>query len=163
MDNGNSGPGNMNANNFERSMAEAPQFNPEKLPIPEQKENDPGMGLEAGNNPNANTGMYIDPSLLGSMTVSATGLGEQPQAGIGEVVTEGEVGMKKLTEAQVIGTDIDISKFQKDGVSKELEEKLDNLKKETNLYKQSVDFMMEAKKSLSASFADRSYLTGGNK
>jgi hypothetical protein len=48
-------------------------------------------------------------------------------------------------------------------VSKELEQKLDNLKKEPNLYKQSVDFMLEAKKSLSSSFADRKYLVGGQK
>ena len=71
--------------------------------------------------------------------------------------------MKSLTESQVAGTDIDVSKFQKNGVSKELENRLDDLKKEPNLYKQSVTFMTEAKKSLSASFADRKYLTGGNK
>lgn len=152
----------MNAGNFERSMAEAPNFDPEKLPIPEQKENDPGFNTEVGNNPNANTGMYIDPSMLGNMTVNATQFGELNPA-LGEVVSEGEVGMKQLTEDQVIGTDVDISKFQKDGVSPEMEKKLDELKKEPNLYKQSVTFMTEAKKSLSASFADRKYLTGGNK
>lgn len=164
MDNGNGGPGNMNRADFERSMAEAPNFEPEKLPIPEQKENDPGINPEALSNPNTKTGMYIDPSMLGNMTVNAARLGEQQlNPAIGEVVSEGEAGMKKLTEEQVIGTDVDISKFQKNGVSKELEEKLDTLKKEPNLYKQSVDFMLEAKKSLSASFADRKYLTGGSK
>lgn len=162
MNNGNGGPGNMNAGSFERSMAEAPNFDPEKLPIPEQKESDPGFNTEARKNPNANTGMYIDPSMLGNMTVNATQFGELNPA-LGEVVSDGEVGMKKLTEEQVIGTDVDISKFQKDGVSAEMEKKLDELKKEPNLYKQSVTFMTEAKKSLSASFADRKYLTGGNK
>lgn len=143
----------MNAQNFERSMAEAPQFDPEALPTPETKETE------------QNPGIYIDPSMLGNMTVNAAGMGgnEQLNPALGEVVSEGEVGMKSLTEEQVIGTDVDISKFQKNGISKELEEKLDNLKKEPNLYKQSVDFMLEAKKSLSASFADRKYLAGGNK
>ena len=150
MNNGNGGPGNMNAVNFERGMAEAPKFDPENLPTPESKEGEP------------NPGFYIDPTMLGNMTVNAAGF-EQLNPELGEVVTEGEAGMKKLTEDQVIGTDVDISKFQKNGVSKELEDKLDNLKKEPNLYKQSVDFMLEAKKSLSASFADRKYLSGGNK
>ena len=152
MDNGNGGPGNMNASNFERSMAEAPKFDPEALPTPENKETE------------QNPGIYIDPTMLGSMTVNAAGFNDQKlNPALGEVVSEGEVGMKSLTEAQVIGTDVDISKFQKNGVSKELEEKLDNLKKEPNLYKQSIDFMLEAKKSLSASFADRKYLMGGKK
>ena len=150
MNNGNGGPGNMNAANFERGMAEAPKFDPENLPTPESKEGE------------LNPGFYIDPTMLGNMTVNAAGF-EQLNPELGEVVTEGEVGMKKLTEDQIIGTDVDISKFQKNGVSKELEDKLDNLKKEPNLYKQSVDFMLEAKKSLSASFADRKYLSGGNK
>ena len=162
MNNGNGGPGNMNAGNFERSMAEAPNFDPEKLPIPEQKENDPGFNTESENNPNANTGMYIDPSMLGNMTVNATQFGELNPT-LGEVVSEGEVGMKQLTEAQVVGTDINISKFDKDGVTPELEKKLDALKEVPDLYKQSVGFMMEAKKSLSSSFADRAYLAGGKK
>ena len=42
MDNGNGGPGNRVAQNFERSMSEAPQFNPEVLPVPENEEKDPG-------------------------------------------------------------------------------------------------------------------------
>lgn len=152
MDNGNGGPGNVNASNFERSMAEAPTFDPEALPTPETKETE------------QNPGIYIDPTMLGNMTVNATGFNnEQLNPALGEVVSEGEVGMKSLSEDQVIGTDVDISKFQKNGVSKELEAKLDNLKKEPNLYKQSVDFMLEAKKSLSASFADRKYLLGGDK
>ena len=61
------------------------------------------------------------------------------------------------------GTDVDISKFDKDGVTPELEKKLDALKEVSDLYKQSVGFMMEAKKSLSSSFADRAYLAGGKK
>lgn len=163
MDNGNGGPGNRVAQNFERSMSEAPNFNPEILPIPEDKENDPGNNGEvAGNNPNANNGIYIDPSMLGASTVQAAHL-EVNEPGLGDVVTESEVGMKGLSGAQIAGTDIDISKFQKNGVSRELEQRLDNLKKEPNLYKQSVDFMLEAKKSLSSSFADRKYLTGGQK
>lgn len=161
MDNGNGGPGNRVAQDFERSMAEAPKFDPEKLPVPEQQEDDPGINSEIGKNPNA--GMYIDPSMLGNMTVNAAGFDDQLNPALGEVVSEGEVGMKSLTEEQIIGTDIDISKFEKNGVSKELENKLDDLKKEPNLYKQSIDFMLEAKKSLSASFADRKYLLGGDK
>ena len=151
----------MNAGNFERSMAEAPNFDPEKLPIPEQKENDPGFNTEAENNPNANTGMYIDPSMLGNMTVNATQFGELNPA-LGEVVSEGEVGMKQLTEAQVVGTDINISKFNKDGITPELEERLKKIKR-LDPRRQSIEFMMEAKKSLSSSFADRAYLAGGKK
>lgn len=151
MDNGNGGPGNRVAQNFERSMAEAPQFDPETLPVPEKKETE------------QNTGIYIDPSMLGASTVQAAHLEQPINPELGEVVTENEVGMKSLSEAQISGTDIDMSKFQKNGVSKELETKLDNLKKESNLYKQSVEFMLEAKKSLSSSFTDRKYLAGGNK
>ncbi len=165
MDNGNVGPGNVNAGNFARSMTEAPNFNPEVLPVPEQKESDPGQNSEnVGINPNASQGgMYLDPSLLGASTVNAVGYDNNLNPALGEVVNEGDAGMKSLSEDQVIGTDVDISKFQKNGVSKELEDKLDNLKNEPNLYKQSVDFMMEAKKSLSSSFADRKYLLGGDK
>ena len=161
MDNGNVGRGNLNAPDFERSMAEAPRFNPENLPVPEQMEADQNSG-EVGINPNE-AGLYLDPSLLGASTMNAVTYGEQANSALGEVVDEGQVGMKSLTESQVAGTDIDVSKFQKNGVSKELENRLDDLKKEPNLYKQSVGFMMEAKKSLSASFADRQYLLGGNK
>ena len=162
MDNGNGGPGNRVAQNFERSMSEAPQFNPEVLPVPENEEKDPGNNGEAFNdNPNAGTGIYIDSSMLGASTVQAAHLEGEPQ--LGEVVTENNVGMKSLSESQVSGTDIDISKFQKNGVSKELEQRLDDLKKEPNLYKQSVDFMLEAKKALASSFADRNYLLGGKK
>ena len=65
MDNGNVGRGNNLAQNFERSMTEAPQFNPEILPVPEDKEKDRGNQLEdVGNNPNANNNaMYLDPSM----------------------------------------------------------------------------------------------------
>jgi hypothetical protein len=164
MDNGNVGPGNRTAQNFERSMSEAPQFNPEILPTPDDKENDPGnSGEVAGNNPNANSGLYIDPSMLGASTVQAIQFEQPVNPALGEVVDDGVVGPKRLNEEQISGTDVDISKFQKNGVSKELEEKLDNLKKEPNLYKQSIDFMLEAKKSLSSSFADRGYLAGGDK
>ena len=163
MDNGNGGPGNRVAQDFERSMSEAPQFNPEVLPIPENEEKDPGNNGEvAGNNPNANAGFYIDPSMLGASAVQAAHFGGETP-GLGEIVTENAVGMKNLSEEQVIGTDVDISKFQKNGVSKELEQRLDDIKKEVNLYQQSIDFMLEAKKSLSASFADRKYLAGGQK
>ena len=163
MDNGNGGPGNRVAQDFERSMSEAPQFNPEVLPIPENEEKDPGnIGERAGNNPNANAGFYIDPSMLGASVVQAAHFGGEVP-GLGEIVTENTVGMKNLSEDQITGTDVDISKFQKNGVSKELEQRLDDIKKEPNLYQQSIDFMLEAKKSLSSSFADRKYLTGGQK
>ena len=161
MDNGNVGRGNVNAQNFERAMTEAPKFDPEKLPIPEQKENDPGVNAEASID--VNQGAYLDPSLLGASTMNAVRFNSELNPGLGEVVSEGEVGMKALTEEQVIGTDIDASKFQKNGVSKELEAKLDKIKKEPNLYEQSVQLMMESKKALSSSFADRKYLVGGNK
>ncbi len=160
MDNGNVGRGNTDAYNFERSMAEAPNFNPENLPTPDQLEADPTSG-EIGVNPNE-AGVYLDPSLLGASTMNAVKYDNLNPA-LGEVVDEGQVGMKSLTEEQIIGTDVNASKFQKNGVSKELEVKLDSLKKEPNLYKKSVDFMMEAKKSLSVSFADRQYLLGGDK
>jgi hypothetical protein len=163
MDNGNCGPGNRVAQDFERSMTEVPQFNPETLPTPDDKEKDfGGIGEVVGNNANVNDGIYIDPSMLGASTVQATAhLETMPE--LGEIVTESNVGMKSLSEAQISGTDVDTSKFQKNGVSKELEQRLDNLKKEPNLYKQSVDFMLEAKKSLASSFADRNYLLGGQK
>ena len=164
MDNGNGGPGNHTGENFERSMTEAPQFTPEMLPTPEDKESDPGLKVENPiDNMNRGDGIYIDSSMLGGATMEAMQYGDQLQPGLGEVVSEENGKMKKLTEEQVIGTDIDISKFEKNGVSRELENRLDTLKQETNLYKQSVDFMMEAKKSLSASFSDRKYLTGGEK
>ena len=161
MDNGNVGPGNMNARNFERSMAEAPHFDPERLPTPEDKEKDPGNAAEMGQD-NMNGGVYLDPSMLGASTVNAIQYEDQANPGIGEIVTETEAGMKSLSDEQVLGTDIDVSKFQKNGVSKEMEQRLDEIKKEKNLYRQSVDFMVESKKSLSASFADRGYLRGGN-
>lgn len=160
MDNGNGGPGNRVAQDFERSMAEAPKFNPEALPIPEDKEKDLGIGGESvGNNANVNDGIYIDPSMLGASTVHATHLETTPE--LGEVVTESTVGMKKLSEEQITGTDLDISKFQKNGVSKEQEHKLDELKKVADLYEQSIGLAFERKKALATSFADRRYLMGG--
>ena len=101
MDNGNGGPGNRIGENFERSMAEAPKFDSEVLPTPESKETE--------NNP----GVYIDPSMLGNMTVNAAGFNEQIKPALGEVVSESEAGMKALTEAQVIGTDVDIRSFKR--------------------------------------------------
>ena len=152
------GPGNVSNQNFERSMSEAPVFNPEILPTPDQKEEDPGRGSESvGDNLNTNNGVYIDSSLLGSSTVNATTF-DTKKPELGEVVDEGAVGMKGLSDEQVIGTDINVSKFHKNGVSRELAARLDELKNEPNLYKQSVGFMMEAKKSLSSSFDDRRYL-----
>ena len=157
------GPGNRSTGDFERSMNEAPQFDPERLPIPEEKEADPGRATENLESGIAQTGI-IDPSMLGASTMNATNLSEtELKPALGEVVSEGGTGMRALTEDQIIGTDIDISKFQKNGVSKELENRLDEIKKEPNLYQQSVDFMLESKKSLSASFADRGYLSGGSK
>jgi len=153
MNNGNVGPGNVNAQDFERSMAETLQFDPESLPNPESKE----KGQEQGG------AMYLDPSMLGASTVNAMQFGEQKTPELGEVVSEGNVGMKALTEEQVIGTDLNAAKFQKNGVSKEMEQKLDMIKKEKDLYQQSIDFMTTSKESLSTSFADRGYLKGGNK
>lgn len=166
MNNGNVGPGNNLAQNFERSMTEAPQFNPEFLPEPEDKEKDPGDNLESvGNNPNANNGLtYIDPMMLGASTINAAGLDEKVRvAALGEVVDEAPAGMKKLTEDQIIGTDINTSKFAKDGVSNELAKKLDANKKEPNLYRQMLNFVEQSKKSLAESFVDRKYLDGGKK
>lgn len=156
------GPGNMNAQNFERSMSEAPQFNPEVLPTPDDKEKDSGGGAEAVGD-NMNGGIYLDPSMLGASTMNAAQFGEQANSGLGEVVSEDVTGVKTLSSDEVIGTDIDVSKFEKNGVSKEMEQRLDEIKKEKNLYRQSVDFMTESKKSLAASFSDRNYLTGGDK
>lgn len=150
------GPGNVNAQNFERSMAEAPHFNPEALPTPEEKEADPGVNPNAGN-------MYLDPSMLGASTVNATQFEEHAAPGLGEVVSEETATMKALSEDQVLGTDIDVSKFQKNGVTKEMEQRLDRIKKEKNLNLQAREFVKESKKSLSSSFADRNYLAGGKK
>ena len=108
MDNGNGGPGNRVAQDFERSMTEAPKFNPEQLPVPEDKESDPGIRAEeVGNNLNAvNDKIYIDPSMLGASTVQAMQMGEKLDPALGEIVDEGQAGMKSLTEDQIIGTDI---------------------------------------------------------
>ena len=146
MNNGNGGPGNIAAQGFENISAEAPDFNPNVLPTPDKKEDDPSKQLEAvGNNMNQMQSPYLDPSMLGNATVQAAQFGnEQAPVQVGQVVSEGPVGMTTLSEEQILGTDVDISKFQKDGVTKELEEKLDNLKKERNLHKQAVDFMMES-------------------
>ena len=154
------GPGNMNAGNFERSMAEAPHFDPEKLPTPEDKEKDPGIAAEIGQD-NTNGGMYLDPSMLGASTMKATQYEAPAEAGMGEIVSGEAVGMRTLSEEQVLGTDIDISKFQKNGVSKEMEQKLDKIKREKNLYRQAVELALLSKESLASSFADRSYLKGG--
>ena len=76
---------------------------------------------------------------------------------------EAPAGMKALTEDQIIGTDINTSKFAKDGVSNELAKKLDANKKEPNLYRQMLNFVEQSKKSLAESFVDRKYLDGGKK
>ncbi len=156
MDNGNVGPGNMNANNFERSMSEAPQFNPEYLRDEEQKEAEPG-DFETPSDPNADNFAYLDPFMLGNTTVKTMGLDSDP-VGIGEVVSEGEAGVKTLTKDQVTGTDIDVSVLRKNGVSNELAARLDDLKKEKDLRKQSVGLMIESKKARYASFPDRANL-----
>ena len=163
MNYGNVGPANMNAQGFEQ-LSDMDQFNPNVLPTPDKKENDPAQASEmVGNNMNQMNQMpYIDPAMIGNATVQATQYQEVNPA-IGQIVSNGAVGMKSLSEEQIIGTDLNASRFQKDGVSKELEEKLDNLKREPNLYRQSVGFMTESKKALSSSFADRGYLAGGKR
>lgn len=166
MDCGNAGPGNVNANNFERLGTEAPAFNLNILPTPDQKEQDPGQKQESvGNNTNRDNAPYIDPALIGDATIKATAIGNVPieKAKIGEVVSEGAAGLKTLSEDQTLGTDLNSSKFDKNGVSKAQEDRLDWIKKEPNLYKQNIDFMLESKKALSASFADRGYLAGDEK
>lgn len=166
MDNGNVGRGNNLAQNFERSMTEAPQFNPEILPVPEDKEKDRGNQLEdVGNNPNANNNaMYLDPSMLGASAINAARFGEnEKNPALGEVIDEDSIGMRALTEDQITGADIEISKFSKDGISNELAKKLDENKKVTNLYRQTLNFIEQSKRSLSESFADRRYLSGDEK
>lgn len=166
MDNGNVGRGNNLAQNFERSMTEAPQFNPEILPVPEDKEKDRGNQLEdVGNNPNANNNaMYLDPSMLGASAINAARFGENGKnPALGEVIDEDSIGMRALTEDQITGADIEISKFSKDGISNELAKKLDENKKVTNLYRQTLNFIEQSKRSLSESFADRRYLSGDEK
>ena len=164
MDNGNGGPANRIAQGFEH-ISDSVDFNPERLQDPNQKEQDPGVNQETvGNNPNQDAGAYLDPSMLGTATVQAMQYGGQElNPALGQVVSEGETGMKALTEDQVLATETGVMRFQKNGVTKEQEEKLDNLKKEKNLYRQSGDFIKISKLSLSSSFADRAYLTGGNK
>lgn len=164
MNNGNGGPANRIAQGFE-NISDSVDFNPERLQDPNQKEQDPGVNQElVGNNPNQNGGAYLDPSMLGTATVQAMQYGNQElNPALGQVVSEGETGMKSLSEDQILATETGVMKFQKNGVTKEQEEKLDNLKKEPNLYRQSVDFIKISKQSLSSSFADRAYLTGGGK
>lgn len=154
MDYGNAGPGNRIAQGFER-LSEEQAFNPERLEDPNQKEQDPAMNLEGFNDSSENGAAYTNPGMLGGATVQAVQFGGQT-APLGQIVNEGVAGMKTLTEEQVIGTDI--SKFEKNGVSKEMEEELDKLKTERNLYQQAVKLAILSKKSLSSSFADRSYL-----
>lgn len=164
MDNGNGGPANRIAQGFEH-ISESVDFNPERLQDPNRKEQDPGTNQEkVGNNPNQNNDAYLDPSMLGTATVQAMQYGNQElNPALGQVISEGEAGMKTLTEDQVLATETGTMRFQKNGVTSEQEQRLDNLKKEPNLYRQSVDFIKISKQSLSSSFADRAYLSGGAK
>jgi hypothetical protein len=164
MDNGNGGPGNRVAQNFEQSMSEAPVFNPEMLPTPDDKENDPGLGREAAqDNLNlTNDNPLIDPTLLGASAVQAMQYGAV-DAGVGEVVDEGEIGRKALTEEQIQGGANTLMFQEKGGVSKETEERLDNLKKKSDLYEMSVSLIEEQKKALATNFQDRRGLMEGRK
>ena len=165
MDNGNGGggPANRISQGFENLSNEV-DFNPERLAVPDMKEQDPGVSQEAvGNNPNENGGAYLDPSMLGTATVTAMQYGGELNPALGQVVSEGEVGMKTLSKDQVLATETGISKFQKNGVTREQEQRLDNLKKEKNLYRQSIEFAKVQKQALSSSFSDRAYLMGGIK
>ena len=163
MDNANGGPANRIPQGFE-NLSDQVDFTPERLQDPNQKEQDPGVSQESvGNNPNQNQNAYLDPSMLGTATVQAMQYGNELNPALGQVVSEGEVGMKALSEDQILATETGTMKFQKNGVTKEQEEKLDNLKKEPNLYRQNVEFIKTSKQALSSSFADRAYLTGENK
>ncbi len=161
MDYGNVGPGNRIAQDFER-LSEEQDFNPDKTPERiDQNEQDPAVNSEnIEDNLNRDEESYDDSGKLGTVAVRATEFGGET-GGLGKIVSEGPAGMKELTESQIIGTDIDISKFDKNGVSKELADRLDNLKKEPDLHKQSVEFVLESKKSLASSFSDRGYLASG--
>jgi len=145
MDNGNGGPANRIAQGFE-NISDSVDFNPERLQNPNQKEQ-----------------VYLDPSMLGTATVEATQYGGELNPALGQVVSEGEVGMKSLSEDQILATETGVMKFEKNGVTKEQEERLDNLKKEPNLYRQSVEFIKTSKQALSSSFSDRAYLAGETK
>jgi chaperonin cofactor prefoldin len=52
---------------------------------------------------------------------------------------------------------------EKGGVSKETEERLDNLKKKSDLYEMSVSLIEEQKKALATNFQDRRGLMEGRK
>ncbi len=166
MDNGNGGPANRINPGFER-LAETTEFNvesksPEILPTPDdQQEKDPYAGLENISDDLNGAPGVIDPTMLGGLSLQADQLGEKKEPGLGEIVDEKSPDLTGLSEEKVLGTDI--SKFQKNGVTKEMEARLDGLKKEDDLYKLSVDFMKASKESLGTSFADRNYLLGGGK
>jgi|GEM_PF-6849147 len=145
MDNGNGGPANRIAQGFE-NISDSVDFSPERLQNPNQKEQ-----------------VYLDPSMLGTATVEAVQYGGELNPALGQVVSEGEVGMKSLSEDQILATETGVMKFEKNGVTKEQEERLDNLKKEPNLYRQSVEFIKTSKQALSSSFSDRAYLAGETK
>lgn len=163
MDNRNGGPANRVAQGFEH-ISDSVDFNPERLPEPNQQEQDPGVSQESvGNNPNE-TGASLDPSMLGTATVQAMQYGNQElNPALGQVVSEGETGLKSLSENEILATETGVMRFQKNGVTKEQEQRLDNLKKEPNLYRQNLEFMKASKQALSSSFADRAYLAGGEK
>ena len=162
MDNGNGGPANRIAQGFE-TISDQVDFNPERLQDPNQKEQDSRINKDVLNNPNEEN-THLDPSMLGTATVQATQFGNQElNPALGQVVSEGEAGMKNLTENEVLATETGVMKFQKNGVTKEQEQRLDTLKKEPNLFRQNVEFIKASKQSLSSSFADRAYLAGGDK
>jgi hypothetical protein len=131
------------------------------LPIPDKKENDPGNHAESEGDPNANTGVFLDPSMLGNTAINASMYGETATPALGEVVDEGVAGMKALTEEQVIGTDINISKLQKNGVTREQEDKLDAIKAIPDLHRRQVEENLESKRALSTSFDNRKELGRG--
>ena len=160
MNNGNGGPANRIAQGFE-NISESVDFNPERLQDPNQKEQDPETNQErVGNNPNTDEEAYLDPSILGTAAVAAAQYGRELNPALGQVVSEGENGMKALSRDQILATEAGVMKFEKNGVTKEQEEKLDNLKREPNLYRQSVEFIKISKQALSSSFSDRAYLAG---
>ncbi len=107
--------------------------------------------------------IYVDPRLLGGSAVFASEVTEgEKKPGLGEIV---DIGKDVTTTVEVPKDEKrnNFSKLQKNGVSKLLKQRLDEIKQIKNLRQQSIDFMMESKKSLGESFADREYFVNNEK
>ena len=148
MDNGNGGPGNYVAQNFEGAMSEAPKFNPEQLPTPEDREKG---GMENGSE---NVISLVDPSLLGASALEAmnhNNFGSSENAGVGEIVDEG-VNTRLSTEGEgsrkIIGA---IFNPNGNGVTEEAGKEIDKIKTERDLFRQA-EKLIELKE-----YAERSY------